>query len=307
MMKCPACGTDQADENAFCTACGVELRARADEDAQPTDDAVRANPAARRVRAGFGILMLLMFLLVAAVGILTPAQHSPVAPPASVVPTPSVEVTAPPVDPDRAAVEAAIRGFYGTIDAGRPVTKSAYVYPKGTGGPAPRAVEASGTTAFSIARAVIGSGTADVYGRESRSVIATTGAEVEFRLRHVEGEWLISSWQVARETTLAPQALSLSDVTSRDVVGTLLQAYQVGDVTTLELLTTEAFRARHNSWLDGSDRSALLSSWRIVSTRPEGNAYLVTVEEQLLPEPLTATYTVVLTNREILVDAVNWK
>jgi hypothetical protein len=27
----------------------------------------------------------------------------------------------------------------------------------------------------------------------------------------------------------------------------------------------------------------------------------------LLPEPLTATYTVVLTNREILVDAVNWK
>jgi hypothetical protein len=230
----------------------------------------------------------------------------------SLVPTASLLPTATAVPAQsaasaRKAVEAAIRGFYATVDARRPVTKSAYVYKRGSGGPAPRAVEASGTTTFTIARAVVGSWTADVYGRESRSAIATPGAEVEFRLRRVEGEWLISSWRQARDTSAQPQKLALSDSTARDVVGTLLQAHQVGDSGTIELLTTAAFRARHNSWLDGQDRSAILESWRIVSSKPKGGNYLVVVYERWLPKPLTTTYTVVLSGGQVLVSAWTWR
>jgi hypothetical protein len=322
-MKCPVCGTDLADGKAYCTTCGAALQPSAspasqpsagpasqpapEAEPQPTVGDEVSNPAARRIRVAFGILMALVFLLVAAVAVLTPATGPAPAPAPSGVPTASVAPTAPPVDPDRAAVEAAINGFYATIDAGKPVTKSAYVYPKGTGGVAPRALDTSGTTVFHIARAVIGSGTADVYGRESRSVIATPGAEVEFRLRHVEGEWLISSWRQARDTTLAPQALTLSDVTARDVVGTLLQAHQVGDAGTVRLLTTPAFQALHGSWLDGTDRSALMTSWRIVSARPKGDAFLVVVDERWLPKALTSTYTVVMSGGEILVSGWSWK
>jgi hypothetical protein len=207
----------------------------------------------------------------------------------------------------RQAVEATIRGFYATVDARRPVTKSAYVYPRGSGGPTPRAVDASGTTTFTVARAVVGSWTADVYGRESRSAIATLGMEVEFRLRRVEGEWLISSWRPAPQTTAALQALRLSDSTARDVVGTLLQAHQVGDSGTIELLTTGAFRLRHNSWMDGADRSTLLTSWRIVSSKPKGDSYRVVVYEQWLPQPLATTYTVVMSGGEIVVSTWTWK
>jgi hypothetical protein len=224
----------------------------------------------------------------------------------SLVPTTPV-VPAQTAAAARKAVEAAIRGFYTTVDARRPVTKSSYVYKRGSGGPTPRAVDATGTTTFSIARAVVGSWTADVYGRESRSAIATPGAEVEFRLRRVEGEWLISSWRVALAVDTKPQALALSDSTARDVVGTLLQAHQVGDSGTIGLLTTAAFRARHSSWLDGQDRSAVLTSWRILSSKPKDDNYTVVVYEQWLPEPLTTTYTVVLSGGQILVSVWTWK
>ena len=265
------------------------------------------NPAARRVRLAFGILMVVVFVLVAAAAVLLPPKPSPVVTAPSAVPTASVEPTAPPVDPARAAVESAIRGFYATVDASKPVTTSAYVDRKGRGGPAPAAVATGGVTTFRIARAVVGSETADVYGRESRSVIATGGAEVEFRLRLVEKEWLISSWQVARQAPVPPQSLALTDVTARDVVSTLLRSRQVGDTTTMLLLTTARFRAAHASWFDGADRTQLFTSWKITGAGPKGAAYTVTVREQWLPEPLTSTYTVVITGGDILVDAWTWK
>jgi len=265
------------------------------------------NPAARRVRIGFGILMVVVFLLVAAVAVLLPAKPSSVVTAPSKVPTASVEPTAPPLDPAQAAVEAAIRGFYATVDASKPVTTSAYVDREGRGGPAPALVPTSGVTTFRIARAVVGSGTADVYGRESRSVISTGGAEIEFRLRLVEKVWLISSWQIARQVPVQSQSLALTDVTARDIVSTLLRSRQVGDTTTMMMLTTANFRAAHASWFDGTDRTALLSSWKITAAESKGTAYNVTVREEWLPEPLTSTYTVVITRSDILVDAWTWK
>jgi hypothetical protein len=297
-VQCPACSTESSDDTTVCPACGADLSA--------APEAPTPNPGARRIRIGFGVLMAAIFVAAVVIVVLLPAQPSPV-PPGSVVPTASVEPTAAPVDPQRAAVEAAIRGFYATVDAGEPVTTSPYVYRKGSGGVAPAAVDSTGSTVFRIARAVVGSGTADVYGRESRSVIATSGAEVEFRLRLVDEKWLISSWQVARVVPLPSQALSLTDATARDIVGTVLQARQVGDATTMMLLTTDAFQAAHASWFDGADRTTLLTSYRIVSARPKGAAYIVTAEEQWLPEPLTTTYTVVLVGGEILVDGWSWK
>jgi hypothetical protein len=295
-MKCPQCGTDLTADDTACPSCGAPL--------EPPSDKVAPNRGARFVRIGFGILMALVFLLVAAVIVLRPGQTPP-APTASRVPTASVEPTAP-VDPDRAAIEGAIQGFYATVDAGASVTVSPYVYPKGRGGVAPAAV-ASGTTTFSISRAVIGTGTADVFGTESRSVVASTGVDVEFRLLVVHDTWLISSWQVSRETTAPPQSFKLSAMTAIDVVSTLLQARQVGDTTTLKLVTTERFRAAHGSWLDGADRSALLTSWAIGAAKPKGDAYTVTVREKWQPTPLTSTYTVIMTGGQVLVDAWSWK
>jgi hypothetical protein len=298
-MQCPQCGAESPGDETACPACGAAL--------EPAIEAAVPNRRARGVRIGFGVLMALVFVLVAAVAILRPAAPSPTPAPSS-VPTASVEPTAPPVDPDRAAIEAAIRGFYATVDAGESVTVSPYVDPKGRGGARTRAVDASGTTTFSIARAVVGTGSADVFGRESRSVVATGGAEVEFRLGVVDGEWLISSWQVARAETMPSQALALSGGTAKDVVGTLLQAHQVGDTTTLTLLTTERFRAAHSSWLDGVDRSSLLISWQIGSAKRKGGAaYAVTVKELWRPTPLTSTYTVVMSGGQIVVDAWSWK
>lgn len=276
--------------------------------ARPSDEETAVpNPAAQRVRLGFGILMVAVFLLVAAVAVLLPAKPSPVVPAPSTVTTASVEPTAPPVDPAHAEVEAAIRGFYASVDASEPVTASAYVYSKGRGGPAPASVATGGVTTFRIARAVVGSETADVYGRESRSVISTGGAEVEFRLRLVKKQWLISSWQIVRAMPVASEALVLTDVTARDIVSTLMRSRQVGDSTTMLLLTTAKFRAAHASWFDGADRTALFTSWRITSAGPKGAAYAVTVEEKWLPEQLTSTYTVVIAGGEILVDAWSWK
>jgi len=272
----------------------------------PTDEKNAApNPVARRVRIGFGVLMVAVFLLVVAIAVLRPAGPSHVVPTGSGVPTASVEPT-PSVDPNRAGVEAAIRGFYEAVDAGKPVTSSTYVDQKGSGGPVPSSPDTSGTTVFRIARAVVGSATADVYGRESRSVISSGTSEVEFRLQLVEKKWLISSWRVAPLAPIA-QTLSLTDVTSSDIVETLLQSRQVGDTTTMLLLTTPAFQAAHSSWFDGSDRTPLFTSYRIVSAAPKGSAYTVTVDEQWLPKPLTSTYTVVLTGGEIRVDAWSWK
>ena len=297
-MQCPQCGVESPDGETTCPSCGATL--------EPAAEAAVPNRGARGVRIGFGVLMALVFLLVAAVAILRPAQPSP-APVPSSVPTASVEPTAP-VDPDRAAIEAAIRGFYATIDAGASVTVSPYVDPKGRGGAVPRAVDASGSTTFTIARAVIGTGSADVFGRESRSAVATTGAEVEFRLRVIHEKWLISSWLVARPDTTPSQALALTSGTAKDVVGTLLQAHQVGDATTLTLLTTERFRAAHSSWLDGVDRSSLLISWKIGAAKPKGGAaYTVTVKELWKPTPLTSTYTVIMSGGQIVVDAWSWK
>jgi len=296
-MQCPQCGVESPDNETTCPSCGAAL--------EPAAEPAVPNRGARGVRIGFGVLMALVFLLVAAVAILRPAQPSP-APAPSRVPTASVEPTVP-VDPDRAAIEAAIRGFYAAVDAGTSVTVSPYVDPKGRHGVVPHAVDASGSTTFTIARAVIGTGSADVYGRESRSVIATTGAEVEFRLHVIHEEWLISSWRVARADTMPTQALALTSGTAKDVVDTLLQAHQVGDATTLALLTTERFRAAHSSWLDGVDRSSLLISWKIGAAKREGAAYTVTVKELWKPTPLTSAYTVIMSGGQILVDAWSWK
>jgi len=296
-MQCPQCGVESPDDETTCPSCGATL--------EPAAEAAVPNRGARAVRIGFGVLMALVFLLVAAVAILRPAQPSP-APAPSKVPTASVEPTVP-VDPDRAAIEAAIRGFYAAIDAGTSVTVSAYVDPKGRGGVVPHAVDASGSTTFTIARAVIGTGSADVFGRESRSVVATTGAEVEFRLSVIHEKWLISSWRVARTDTTPAQTLALTGNTAKDVVGTLLQAHQVGDATTLTLLTTERFRAAHSSWLDGVDRSSLLVSWKIAAAKRKGAAYTVTVKELWKPTPLTSTYTVIMSGGQIVVDAWSWK
>jgi len=289
-MQCAWCGAEVADETAACPACR----------------AVAVNPAAKRVRIGFGILMAVVFVLVAVVGVLMPARPSPPGP-GSIVTTASVDATATAADPERAAVENAIRGFYATVDAGLPATSSAFVYKQGSGGDVRTAVVASGTTTFNVARAVIGTVTADVYGTESRSRVATPGAEVEFRMRRVDGSWLVSSWQEALETTLPPTALSLTDVTASDIVRTVLQAHQVGDSITLGLLTTEAFHLRHESWYDGADRSYLLTSWRIISAQPQGRVFLVRVQEIWLPTPLITTYTVVMVDGEIRVDAWTWK
>ena len=297
-MQCPDCSAESPDDQTTCSSCGATL--------EPAVEAAVPNRGARAVRIGFGVLMALVFLLVATVAILRPAQPSPVPVPSTVA-TASVESTVP-VDPDRAAIEAAIQGFYATVDAGASATVSPYVDPRGRGGVAPRAVDASGSTTFSIARAVIGTGSADVFGRESRSVIATGGAEVEFRLNVVHEKWLISSWHVVRADTMPSQTLALSSGTAKDVVGTLLQAHQVGDTTTLKLLTTERFREEHSSWLDGVDRSSLLVSWKIGAAKPKGGAaYTVTVKERWRPTPLTSTYTVVMSGGQIVVDAWSWK
>ena len=290
-MQCPECGTTIEDGSEACPGCAA---------AHPVSE-----PPIRRVRVGFAIALTALFLVAFVAVLLRPAGR-PTAPPASNVSTRSVEPTLP-VDPVRAAIAQTIRGFYATVDAGESVTVSPYVYPQGSGGTAPAQVESTTTTDFSIARAVVGSGTADVYGRESRPVIAPRQGEVEFRLRLVDDTWLISSWQVAREATTAPQALALSNVTARDIVGTLLQARQAGDATTVRLLTTERFRSAHSSWLNGADQTALLLSYRVVSAQARGAEYTVTVAEDWKPTPLTTTYTVVLSNGEILVDAWSWK
>lgn len=251
-------------------------------------------------------MMALLFLAVGAAAVLKPAQPVPT-PASSNVPTASVAPTSTPVDPDRLAIETAIAGFYSTLDAGDPPAESPYVYPEGRGGISPATAGATGTTIFSIARAVIGSSTADVYGRESRSRIASDGIEIEFRLRLVDKEWLISSWQAAREATIPPARLRLTDVTTRDVVATLIQARRVGDAATIRMLTTPAFQRAHSSWLDGIDRSDLLSSWRIVSARPKDDGWEVDAAETWKPTPLDATYRVVLSDGEALVDAWSWK
>ena len=298
-MQCPDCGVEQPDGDTTCPSCGATLH--------PSPEAAVPNRGARGVRIGFGVIMALVFLLVATVTVLRPAQPSPAPSPAS-VPTASVEPTEPPADPARAAVEAAIRGFYATVDAGESVTVSPYVDPKARGGAALRTVDASGSTTFTIARAVIGTGSADVFGRESRAVVATAGAEVEFRLNVIHEKWLITSWRIAPADTMPPQALALSSGTAKDIVGTLLQAHQVGDTTTLKLLTSARFREEHSSWLDGVDRSALLVSWQIGTARPKGSAaYTVTVKEQWKPTPLTSTYTVIMSGGQIVVDAWSWK
>jgi hypothetical protein len=138
-------------------------------------------------------------------------------------------------------------------------------------------------------------------------VISTDGAEVEFRLRLVKKQWLVASWQLARTAPVAPQALVLTDVTARDVVSTLMRSRQVGDATTMALLTTAKFRAAHASWFDGTDRTAQFTSWRITAAAPKGAAYTVKVDEKWLPDPLMSTYTVVIADGEILVDAWSWK
>ncbi len=292
-MKCPACGSELTGDFEVCPSCGAE---------RPPIATGEPNPAARRVRIGFGVLMALVFVLVAAVAVLTPAEPS--SPPSgSGAPTSSVLTTAA-LDPERSAIEVTIRGFYAAADSGSTVATSPFVYQQGIGGPQPGALDASASTSFTVTRAVIGSGTADVFGTESRSVVASAGAEVEFTLRKVEGgSWLISSWAAAREMTSASQVLSLTEATAVDVVTALLQARQVGDASTVKLLTTTAFQARHASWLDGVDRQALLTSWQVVSAKPDAPSYLVTVQEQWLPKPLTSVYTVVLRGEDILVDA----
>lgn len=297
-MRCPDCDTELTGGEGVCPSCG----------AAPHDPETPGgrDRGARWVRIGFGVVMALALALVIAVAVLRPTTPS-TAPSTSgaTMPSPGASASA---DPDRAQIDRAIASFYAAIDAGTAVPVSPYVYPDGEGGPPPVAIDTSGTTTFAITRAVVGTGTADVFGQESRSVITTGGAEVEFRLRLVYGTWLITNWQAATpEPLAASQALGLNAVAAKDVVGTLLQAHQVGDSTTLRLVATGRFLAAHGSWLDGVDRSSLLTSWEILTAKPKGSAYTVTVRESWKPTPLTSTYTVVLSAGDVRVDAWTWK
>ena len=167
-------------------------------------------------------------------------------------------------------------------------------------------------TTFQVARSVIETDTAFVFGHESQRQLGAKTLGVQFTLQRVGGHWLIKGWDEADEGTvngavpssgLAAGPIALDEVTSKDVVSTLLQARQVGDTATIEMLTTAHFQAVHTGdWLDGVNRSQTFTAFTIASVRKKGSTYYVTTKENWDAGIETGTYGVVMVNGTILVD-----
>lgn len=227
----------------------------------------------------------------------------------------STETTALGSDRDHADAESAVADFYTALSAGKAAVARALMTADSSASITTKVLNSWKPTTFTVTRSTIASGTAIVYGHESRRAFGSSAKGVRFVLRRLETRWLVESWRPVDESTISgvlPRsgkgtgALSLTDATARDVVGTLLQARQQGDGTTIRMLTTARFQTDNAaSWLDGVDNSASFTAYTITRVRRSGDALLATATETWATGTQTHTYTVVLTGGAILVDAVS--
>lgn len=227
----------------------------------------------------------------------------------------STETTSFGSDRDHADAEAAVADFYTALSADKAASARALMVADTNSSITTKLLKSWKPTTFTVTRSTIASDTAIVYGHESRRAFGSSAKGVRFVLRRVETRWLVESWGPVDESTIGgvlPRsgkgtgALSLTDATARDVVGTLLQAHQQGDGTTIRMLTTARFQTDNAaSWLDGVDNSASFTAYVLTRVRRSGDALLVTSTETWATGAQTHTYTVVLTGGAILVDAVS--
>jgi cytoskeletal protein RodZ len=305
-MDCPQCSTALPDGVDACPECGAPLEYRS-----------LPRRRDRRKKKHTGLVVGLLIAVLGLLGVLVAITAPYVLPglrrgPASPAPSAATATgTTTPTSAEESAAAAAVERFYATVDAGE-VAQVPALMTSETASTLSRSVFKGWTTpTVEVVRSVVVTGTASVYARETTRALGSSDRGVKFILRLVGSAWLIESWQPVDEGTLteaapsaaATAALALTDATSRDVVGTLLQARQQGDAGTIRMLTTAKFQKANPAWLDGVDNSQSFTSFAIVSAKQGRSTFVVSTRETWSGGSVDSAYTVVLKNQSILVDA----
>lgn len=311
-MQCPTCGTVLPEGTAVCPTCGEAL-------AQPTATPTAPSPedpsrGQTALLVGLSaVALVLLGVVVAGVVLLVVPAYRTRTPVGRAESTPaSVEPTATTSEREQSAAEALVTGFYGAVNSKDFGALTSMVTSDTTPAVAPSAFRDWKPTTFGVARSVIGSDSASVYGRESVRALGGKDKGVKFTLARVGGAWLIKKWQAVDEGTVtgampaggqAGGVLALTDATARDVVSTLLQARQQGDPSVIRLLTTVKFQeANAETWLDGVDNAESFTGFTIANVKKQGSRLKVTVKETWTSKVRVSTYTVVMNKQTILVD-----
>lgn len=264
-----------------------------------------------------GVSALVAIALAVTVFVVLPRIH-PAAPlrpspsPASQAPV-SVPASSTSEASDTAVAESVVTSFYAGINAGDYRAVAALVTSATTSSVAPSRFKKWTATTFQIARSLLETDTAFVYGHESRRAFGSKGMGLRFTLVRIRGTWLIKTWAAVNEGAIngamppsgaAAADRELTDATARDIATSLLEARQVGDPETIRLLTTAEFqRVNAMAWLNGVDNTSSFTSFSIASVKKAGDAYVVTVSERWTSGAESDTYTVIDAGESLLVDA----
>jgi predicted nucleic acid-binding Zn ribbon protein len=307
-MECTQCGTVLPEDSTECPECGAAVQVPAE---APRGRGARLVGWVVIALVAIGALALAAYVTVP--GLSGSGRFGNGAASSA---TASVEPTLTADDLDQIAAEAAVGAFYGAIGSGETTAVRSLVTTETRSAIGPALFKGWSATTFQVARSMIESDTAYVYGHESRRAFGSKTLGVKFTLKRAAQRWLVDTWQPADEGAVngaLPSAgqgagpIALSDATASDVVSTLLQARQTGDAKTIEMLTTAAFQAAHADWLDGVDNSPAFTQFVLGAVKHKGPAYLVSASERWSGHNRRSTYTVVMQGHDILVNAWSTK
>lgn len=305
-MQCPQCGADVEDREQPCPECGVSLAPW--REIPPADGGGHSGEKADAPRSPGATTYLTLAALFATMTVMVVLfKFAPALQPAPRKPTTVVvEKESATPEEEQELIEKVIDRFYRAATANDTATIEALVFPGARGGRRLRLEEATAPVVYTVTHADIGSGTADLLGKESRAFFGKRGGEMEFTLQRADSGWMLTSWDPA-ETLLQstiPEKVRLNDVTSLDVVRTLLDARRENDVTTMRLLTTSEFQLRNQSWFDESAEAEgeYLKSHKVGKATASKHRYSVRVDERWDSGRHDVVYTVIKDGEDILVD-----
>lgn len=311
-MQCERCGAEVPTEASACPDCGEAIEA--------PEPAPKKKPKNRGLLVATLALAFVLLGSAATVVYLALPEHSRSGLSgvgAGSGASASVEPTLTPEDLDQISAENAVKAFYEALNTHYiPVIQSLVTSDTRSAINA-KLLKGWVVNSFQPVRTVIEGDGASVYGHESVRAFGARTLGVKFRLARVNEKWLIQFWLPADEgaikgavpgSGMAAGPIGLTEATARDVVSTLLQAHQVGDSATIRLVTTPRFQQVHAAtWLNDVNNSATFTQFAIASVKKKGSVYVLTSSETWSARPRNVTYTVIMVDHTILVDATSAK
>jgi len=226
--------------------------------------------------------------------------------------TGSVEPTMTAADKDQIAAESVVTALYSALNASDTAAARSLLTSDTQNAVDVGVFRDWSYTTIQVARSVIETDTASVYGQESQRQLGSAQRDVKFSLLRTGDRWLVTNWQAVDagalsgavpSATVVAAPIALDEANSKDVVSTLLQARQAGDAETIRTLTTARFQSAYGAtWLNEVNNSVEFSSFTITGVRKKGDTYVVSALESWAEQIQKSTYGVVMQNQTILVD-----